>query len=839
VGPSNFEPRAEELLAHAVWIRKLALQLARDAAAAEDLVQETWLAALRARPDARWPLAPWLGRVLRTQAALARRRERARAARDMAAARGEALPSAEELALRAEAQRRVVQAVLGLEEPYRSLIVLCYYEGLSPTEIARRRGVSGATLRSQLHRGRERLREQLDADFGGSSRGWRAALAPLAGARDPGRAVPEGELVLTGAWRLALGALVACGATTWLALTVTSDAERAGEVIQPAREVARGDAVTIGALARASSLERSASALATSITVRVVDEDSGEPLPYYELDTRGAAGASVRRTTDAAGMFELPWTLQSSAGTIELIDHPRLLERVSLIDRDRVVRRPAQHTYSFEQGAGEAVLAVPAGPTYHLDLTPPPGVGLAELHAHLRSRQANFYTQRWQEHVAPVRAADTSGAAWVRFAPLEARFIGHDPPWILEVFSADGLWSGAAEVHGIRGVQAERVAVELRPGARVVGVVTDASGLVTEDVAVTFHAAEGGQIGLACDTDHEGRYASGRLAPGRYTVRAVTPRHAPLEIALELRGGEVHTQDLTLARAQAVGTVEGVLGSRTGTYEGPVLVLLESADGGGRRFFGRSVWEGRPGERCSPFHFADVPAGRYTLRLLAIEDQLPWEPSGLVVDAPATGLRLDCQDDQARCELVFHALDAETGALLPECTFVYELEGGPEVRLRRVRAAPVDGDTPHFQWEIFCAGLVWAHRSGAAQLGAFARDGRLRWGLFAPGRAPRFGDAGDFTPADGRLLARVPLQRGWGARLRLTDERSGAPLGGAELWADGRPIARSGSDGVVAASLSAPPVELDLRLPGWRPTLDLDPARLGAHVAVAVPLARR
>ena len=39
--------RIDDLLAHAGWVRGLALSLVRDPGAADDLVQETWLAAMR------------------------------------------------------------------------------------------------------------------------------------------------------------------------------------------------------------------------------------------------------------------------------------------------------------------------------------------------------------------------------------------------------------------------------------------------------------------------------------------------------------------------------------------------------------------------------------------------------------------------------------------------------------------------------------------------------------------------------------------------------------------------------------------------------------------------
>src|SRR5206468_4093801 len=55
------------LLAEDRWIRRLARRLAGDAHAAEDLVQETWAAALDVRQDAPRPhaLRPWLRGILR------------------------------------------------------------------------------------------------------------------------------------------------------------------------------------------------------------------------------------------------------------------------------------------------------------------------------------------------------------------------------------------------------------------------------------------------------------------------------------------------------------------------------------------------------------------------------------------------------------------------------------------------------------------------------------------------------------------------------------------------------------------------------------------------------
>ena len=54
----------ERLLEHVGWARRLAASLARGHDA-EDLVQDTWVAALRSPPDPGSPAKPWLKSVLR------------------------------------------------------------------------------------------------------------------------------------------------------------------------------------------------------------------------------------------------------------------------------------------------------------------------------------------------------------------------------------------------------------------------------------------------------------------------------------------------------------------------------------------------------------------------------------------------------------------------------------------------------------------------------------------------------------------------------------------------------------------------------------------------------
>jgi RNA polymerase sigma factor (sigma-70 family) len=167
----------EQLFEEREWVRALAERLCADAATSEDLVQDTWLEALREGGKARGARG-WLGGVLRNLVARRRTRDAARRDRERATARPEAVPGPDELLARAELQRRVLSAVANLPESYRSVVLLRHYEGLSAEDIARRSGESGSTVRNRLARAHALLRERLDRDYGERSL-WSTLLVPV------------------------------------------------------------------------------------------------------------------------------------------------------------------------------------------------------------------------------------------------------------------------------------------------------------------------------------------------------------------------------------------------------------------------------------------------------------------------------------------------------------------------------------------------------------------------------------------------------------------------------------------------------------------------------------
>ncbi len=142
------------------WPRayRAAYLVCRDAAAAEDIAQESFLAAVRAldRFDRRRPFGPWLHRIVVNRAI---DWSRARALRgevalyETAAAADEALPSGN--------SHTVASALASLSPEHRAVIVLRYLLEYTPGEIADVLELPRGTVNSRLRRGLDELGERI------------------------------------------------------------------------------------------------------------------------------------------------------------------------------------------------------------------------------------------------------------------------------------------------------------------------------------------------------------------------------------------------------------------------------------------------------------------------------------------------------------------------------------------------------------------------------------------------------------------------------------------------------------------------------------------------------
>ena len=138
-----------------------AYYIVHDAAAAEDIAQEAFLAAVRAldRFDRRRPFAPWINRIVVNRAIDFTRARALR--REVGAELGD---RTEAPAYAPEISDHLLGALAGLAPDQRAVVVLRYLLDWTPGEIARALGVPRGTVNSRLRRALDRLAGTLEEE---------------------------------------------------------------------------------------------------------------------------------------------------------------------------------------------------------------------------------------------------------------------------------------------------------------------------------------------------------------------------------------------------------------------------------------------------------------------------------------------------------------------------------------------------------------------------------------------------------------------------------------------------------------------------------------------------
>lgn len=130
---------------------------------AEDLVQETFVAALTSRFRGESAVRTWLVQILVRRSAMLRRSRKREQGQPMA---GESERSTRSETSGTDAKLDLAQMLEGLSPDQRQVIVLRELEGLSYEEMATALHVPRGTVESRLHRARAALKQLFQGYFG-------------------------------------------------------------------------------------------------------------------------------------------------------------------------------------------------------------------------------------------------------------------------------------------------------------------------------------------------------------------------------------------------------------------------------------------------------------------------------------------------------------------------------------------------------------------------------------------------------------------------------------------------------------------------------------------------
>ncbi|HUR27207.1 MAG TPA: sigma-70 family RNA polymerase sigma factor [Planctomycetota bacterium] len=378
----------ERLLAEMDWARRLARALVGELAA-DDVTQEALRIALE-KPPALTPgtsLRAWLRGVIANLARSQGERSVRRAYHEQRAARAEGVEP--ELAgfERVLEQRKLADAVLALDEPYRSAIALRYFDDLTPRAIAARQGVSYEAARQRISRGLAMLRVKLAREDGSHQRNWMLLAALPA---------PSGVLVtsLGGAWmsgKLALAGvaiLVLLGGWWW-----RESASKPAALEVPV--------VAAGGSATEAPSDPAPDAGSLEARTRVAAPESG-------TSGGGAPEAVLDRDLALGGIVVDPAGKPIAGAEIRVRRNP--LDEIMVLDlahaRDSYAVADAQ-----TDAGGEFALAVPQGRTLELHAA---AAGFAEFrlaHCHAGERVKIVLQPAAVVHGRVVRKEDGSPVA--------------------------------------------------------------------------------------------------------------------------------------------------------------------------------------------------------------------------------------------------------------------------------------------------------------------------------------------------------------------------------------------------------------------------------------------
>ena len=532
----------ETLLRHRAWVRRLALSMARDPASADDLEQETWVAALDKPPENEGAIRSWLHRVMRNRLLMRRRREGRLEKRERMAAKPDGTEPTDTVVARAEAQRALVNRVFELSEPYRTTMILRYFEELTPNEVAQRLGVPANTVRVRERRALSQLRGRFDQEFGG-----RDAWCLLLGVTVPtwaagGTAAAAATTTRWGATVMALSSKQVLGVSVALfALLLCSLYYFAAQDESSAegRRLARTTGANGGASGggeeprdgsghragedRAGTLRLGLGSAGVRGEVRFAASDA--PAAGSTVALRLPAGKTVQVTTGPNGAFAFLGLPTGFGFRIEA-SAPRCA--------------PAR-TSGFALAADEQLHAgtlwLDTALTARVLVVDPHGQPVSGAHVDVLLARERVSSQDWGGRLPdPVARATTDASGVALFDDLGPG------RWTFRARHAKYASAGVASLPLLRGGVERTIRLNLLAGYALEGRVLDAGGapvpgvevlaLKPREATASMAPLPLDPLRLATRSDENGRYRFERLPQGAHAVAIVPEGGLPCRIAV-------------------------------------------------------------------------------------------------------------------------------------------------------------------------------------------------------------------------------------------------------------------------------------------------------------------
>ncbi|MBK8097202.1 MAG: sigma-70 family RNA polymerase sigma factor [Planctomycetes bacterium] len=562
----------EHLLLHGDFVRRLARQLLRDSNAAEDIVQQTWLATMRRPPGE--PTAPrsWLATIVRRLVQRYRRGEQRELARRQAVARPEGTVPTDVIVEREAARSRVVAAVLTLTEPIRTTVLLRFFDDLPPRVIARRLQVPVETVRTRIKRGLAQLRERLDHET--QRRDWRAMLLPLAGQGLDLAIGPTitGVLWMSAQTKLALFAAGCVGALVWLWWPEGTP------TVDPAVTAA-------------------ASSTPTTATAALPENQAAPATTLPAPGERTAVGSAVTAPTGSL-RIQLVWAADRQPAATVLVTllprgaDPQLDELQATSDADGIVEftglapgswRPRVHRGDEQSGPRTEIK-----PGERTEITMPVDAGM-----HVRGVVVDAQDR-------PIAAAAVVVAGWGGGTCRRIGTSGADGTFVVRHIATHCHIGAIAPGHApspmhqfTAQVGAENeLRIVLGDGAALTGVVLDPRQQPVADALVRIgsteqrhHKLADGRDAMAPQpqvvrTDAQGRFHAAAVTPGPLPVAVRAADLAPWQQTIEAATGT--TQSLTI-HLQAGVSLQGLVRDDRGQPVAKAEVSIGEWDDIGQR----------------------------------------------------------------------------------------------------------------------------------------------------------------------------------------------------------------------------------------------------------------